>query len=326
LIDREKASFLDLNIATISDTLRSYLYGSSPTQFTERGESYDITLKLTGARSYEISRLAELPIQNLSGKFVKLGMVADIKEEYGTSEIGRKDRERYVTVECNTSGRALGAVVKDIEQLISQMDIPQGVKIKFGGQVKEQQESFQQLSWLFLIGIILVYMVMAGQYEAFGHPLVIMASVPFALTGVVFAFLLTGIPISIQGLLGIVMLVGIVVNNAIVLVDYINLLRARGMKLYDAVEDAGRRRLRPVLMTTLTTIFGMIPLAIRKGEGAEIWKSLSISMIGGMTVSTLVTLILIPVVYTIYEERIVPLLSFKRREEFKGEASLDIMR
>lgn len=325
VIDREKASFLDLNVATIADTLRSYLYGSSPTQFLERGETYDITLKLVGARNYEVAKLADLPIQNLSGRFIKLGMVADIRQEYGTSEITRKDRERYVTVECNTSGRALGAVVKDIENALSKMDIPQGIRIKFGGQVKEQEESFRQLGWLFLIGIILVYMVMAGQYEAFGHPFVIMFSIPFALTGVVFAFLLTGISLSVQGLLGIVMLVGIVVNNAIVLVDYINLLRARGFGLYDSVEEAGRRRLRPVLMTTLTTIFGMIPMALNKGEGAEMWKALSVSMIGGMTISTLVTLVLVPVVYTIYEEHLVPLLVRKRRG-VTSEASLDTMR
>lgn len=323
-IDREKASFLDLNIATIADTLRGYLYGSSPTEFSESGENYDITLKLENARNYEISKLAELPIQTLSGKFVKLGTIAEIKQDYGTSEILRKDRERYVTVECNVSGRALGAVVEDIKETISNMDIPPGVRIKFGGQVEEQEESFQQLGWLFLIGIILVYMVMAGQFEAFGHPFVIMFSVPFALTGVAFAFLLTGVPISVQGFLGIVMLVGTVVNNAIVLVDYTNLLKARGLKLYEAVEEAGRRRLRPVLMTTLTTIFGMLPLALNKGEGAEIWKALAISMIGGMSISTLVTLVLIPVVYTIYEEYLVPLLLGKR-EAIVSEASSDSM-
>ncbi|MCS7232654.1 MAG: efflux RND transporter permease subunit [Synergistetes bacterium] len=325
LIDREKASFLDLNIATIADTLRSYLYGSSPTEFTESGENYDITLKLSNARSYEISKLAELPIQSLSGKFVKLGTIAEIKQDYGTSEILRKDRERYITVECNVSGRALGAVVKDIEKALSNIEIPQGIRIKFGGEVEQQEESFQQLGWLFLIGIVLVYMVMAGQFEAFGHPFVIMFSVPFALTGAVFAFLLTGVPLSIQGFLGIVMLVGIVVNNAIVLVDYTNLLRARGVKLYEAVEEAGRRRLRPVLMTTLTTIFGMLPLALNKGEGAEIWKALAISMIGGMTVSTLVTLVLIPVVYTIYEEHIIPLF-LRKKEAILSEASSDSLR
>lgn len=325
LIDREKASFLDLNIATIADTLRSYLYGNSPTEFMEGGESYDITLRLSGARNYDISKLSELPIQSLSGKFVKLGAIAEIKQDYGTSEILRKDRERYITVECNVSGRALGAVVKDIEKALSTIEIPQGVTIKFGGEVKQQEESFQQLGWLFLIGVILVYMVMAGQFEAFGHPFVIMFSVPFALTGVVFAFLLTGIPLSIQGFLGIVMLVGIVVNNAIVLVDYTNLLRARGIKLYEAVEESGRRRLRPVLMTTLTTIFGMLPLALNKGEGAEIWKALATSMIGGMTLSTLVTLVLIPVIYTIYEEHIVPLILGKK-EAIPSEASSNPMR
>jgi len=157
---------------------------------------------------------------------------------------------------------------------------------------------------LILLGVVLVYMIMAGQYEAFLDPFVIMFSVPFALTGVVAGLLLTGVYLSLQALLGIVMLVGTVVNNAIVLVDYVNLLRARGYTMHDALVEGGERRLRPILMTTLTTIFGMLPMAISRGEGAEIWRPLAISVIGGLTFSTLVTLVLIPVVYSLVEEKI----------------------
>ena len=156
---------------------------------------------------------------------------------------------------------------------------------------------------LVLLGILLVYMVMAGQYEAYLDPFVILFSIPFALTGVVFAFLVTGLYISLQALLGIIMLVGIVVNIAIVLVDYINLVRARGSLLRDAVIEAGRRRLRPALMTTLTTFFGMLPMALSRGQGSEIWRPLAVSVMGGLMVSMLVTMLLVPVVYTVVEEK-----------------------
>ena len=172
------------------------------------------------------------------------------------------------------------------------------------GDVEDLEETFMQMTFLILLGVVLVYMIMTGQYEAFLDPFVIMFSVPFALTGAIAALLVTGMYLSLQGLLGIVMLVGTVVNNAIVLVDYVNLLRARGYAMRDALIEGGERRLRPILMTTLTTILGMLPMALSRGEGAEIWRPLAVSVIGGLSFSTLVTLVLIPVVYSIVEEKI----------------------
>jgi len=300
-IDREKAAHLGVPVAYAAEALRAYVFGLVPTAFNDRGEEFDVRLSMEGGRHLRPELLGDLPVPSLSGKLVKLSEISRISYEFGPSEIGRKNRRRYVSVECNVSGRALGEVAADVERAISSMGLPPDVSVGFAGQLKQQRESFGQLRWLFLVGVLLVYMVMAGQFEALAHPLIIMFSVPFALSGVVAFLLFTGVSLSVQGFLGVVMLVGVVVNNAIVLVDYTNLLRKRGMELYEAVVEASRRRLRPVLMTTLTTIFGMIPLAVNRGEGAEIWKSLAVSVIGGMTVSMLITLVLVPVLYFAYE-------------------------
>ena len=222
----------------------------------------------------------------------------------GPPEIQRKNKQRYVMVEANVHGRSLGEITADARKLVETLDIPQGVAIEFGGQIREQSEAFRQMALLVLLGVLLVYMVMAGQYEAYLDPFVIMFSIPFALTGVVFAFLLTGLYISLQAMLGVVMLVGIVVNNAIVLVDYVNLLRARGTPLRRSLIEAGGRRLRPVLMTTLTTFFGMLPMAVSNAIGSEVWKPLAVSVMGGLVVSTLITLLLVPVMYSFFEEKI----------------------
>jgi HAE1 family hydrophobic/amphiphilic exporter-1 len=183
------------------------------------------------------------------------------------------------------------------------MHIPEDIVINLGSDVEEQMKSFRDLLILFLLGGILVYMVMAAQFESLMHPFVVMFSVPFAFTGVAFGLFIGGITLSIISFLGLVMLIGIVVNNAIVLVDYINILRARGLSMYDAVTEGGANRLRPVLMTTITTLFGMLPLALSKGEGSELWRPLGASMIGGLSMSTLITLVLVPVIYSIFEER-----------------------
>jgi HAE1 family hydrophobic/amphiphilic exporter-1 len=221
-----------------------------------------------------------------------------------------------VTVGANIHGRSLGDITKDALRMAEGMDVPDGIRISFGGQIREQQDAFRQMALLVLLGIILVYMVMAGQYEAYLDPFVIMFSIPFALTGVAFAYLLTGVYLSLQGLLGIIMLVGIVVNIAIVLVDYINLVRARGATLGDAITEACRRRLRPALMTTLTTFFGMLPMAVSRGQGAEMWRPLAISVMGGLLVSMLVTMLLVPVVYSIAEQKVRRVPRFR---ESKGE-------
>ena len=308
-VDRKKAALMGVRTATIAQTLRTFFYGYSTDDygdenFWEGEDDYPIRVQLEKKERNDLSVFNRLMVPSETGKLVRLSTIAKIIQSEGLPQVTRKNRQRYFTVGADVHGRSLGEVTKEISKEISQMELPKGVRISFGGQVKEQKDAFTQMAFLVLLGVLLVYMVMAGLYEAYLDPLVIMFSIPFALTGVVFAYLVTGIYLSLQGMLGIIMLEGIVVNVAIVLVDYINLLRARGNALREAILAAGRRRLRPVLMTTLTTFFGMFPMAISRGEGAEIWRPLAVSVMGGLLVSMFVTLLLIPVVYSLVEEKL----------------------
>lgn len=193
----------------------------------------------------------------------------------------------------------MGEVKKDIEEQLAKLDIPAGITVDFGGEVEEQRKTFRDLFLLLIVGIILVYMIMVSQFESLKTPFIIFFSIPFAFIGVAWALFITGTTLNLMSFMALIMLMGVVVNNAIVLVDYTNILRARGLSLTEAVKQAGKHRLRPVLMTTFTTIFGMLPLAVSRGWGAEMWQPFGITAIGGLLVSTLVTLVLVPIVYTI---------------------------
>lgn len=309
VVDREKAAGCGLRTSAIAHTLGTFFAGSVATKFREEGETYDISLRLEEASR---SRLAEiesisLPVATEAGrpaKFVSLANIARLEMVPVPDEIERKNRERVVKVECNTYRRSSGAVIDDIKRAIAKMTIPRGVSIGFGGEAEEQKKAFTDLFLLLLLGIILVYMVMAAQFESLLDPFIIMFAVPFASIGVVVGFLATGVTLSAVSFLGIVMLVGIVVNNAIVLISYIGILRARGLSCSDAVTSGGRERLRPVLMTTVTTLVGLLPLALSAGEGSEVWRPLGVVMIGGMTTSAFITLLFVPTLYAIFEEKI----------------------
>lgn len=324
-VDRDRAGMLGVSTADVASTLRAYFYGFETTESYWDGEDdFPIRVRLRQEDRYDMNVIDHLFIRSAAGVPVRLSSVANVRVEKGATEVNRKNRQRYVTVDANVHGRSLGEVTADARGALKKMEISPRIRIVFGGEVEEQADSFRQMGLLVLLGIILVYMVMAGQYEAYLDPFIIMFSVPFALTGVVFAYLLTGIYLSIQGILGVIMLVGVVVNNAIVLVDYINLVRARGLLLRPALLEAGERRLRPVLMTTLTTFFGMIPMAINQGEGAEVWRPLAVSVMGGLLLSTLVTLVLLPVVYSIVEERVRRKPRYQEaREVKKSESDMD---
>lgn len=302
-IDKQKASSLGLNTAIIATTIRSSIYGLKATTYKELGDEYDITIRPDADLRNSISYISEIPVRSMSGNIVKIKDIARIYDTFSPIEIQRRDRQRIIPVGANVEGRALGDVVKDLQERISKLDIPPGVEIRFGGQVEEQAKSFRDLFQVLILGIILTYMIMASQFESLLHPFVIMFSVPFAFTGVVLGLLIFGVPFGLTAFMGLIMLVGIVVNNAIVLVDYTNLLRARGYELFNAIVTAGRTRLRPVLMTTLTTILGTLPLAVFKGEGSELWRPLGITMLGGLTFSTLITLVLVPTIYSIFEHK-----------------------
>ena len=220
-----------------------------------------------------------------------------VVERSAPPTIERKDRERIVTVSAVISGAPLGSVVSAGESIIDKMDLPSGISIQVAGSYEDQQDSFSDLGTLAVLIIVLVFIVMAAQFESLTYPFIIMFSIPFAFSGVLMALYGTGTTLNVMSLLGGIMLIGIVVKNGIVLIDYITLCRERGMSVIHSVVVSGRSRLRPVLMTTLTTILGMVPMAIGGGEGSEMWQPLGVSVIGGLTVSTVLTLILVPVLY-----------------------------
>jgi len=301
-IDREKANLLGVNTAVLASTLRTYFYGYEATKFREAGDDFDIFLQLKEKQRYSLDDIGEIPVPTMSGKLVKLKTFAKVNMGLGPVEIDRKNRERIISVGCDTYKRAMSDVKKDIEKILKKLNIPKDIEINFGGEAEEQRKAFGDLGLLLVIGMILVYMVMVGQFESLKTPFIIYFSLPFAFVGVIWALLLTGTHFSMVTFMAVIMLVGVVVNNAIVLVDYANILRARGLSLLEAIKLAGRHRLRPVLMTSFTTIFGMIPLALGRGQGGEIWQAFGITAIGGLLLSSLVTLVLVPIIYSIFHK------------------------
>jgi HAE1 family hydrophobic/amphiphilic exporter-1 len=303
VVDRVKAAALGLNISDIAQTLRMQFYGYAATRFREAEHDYDVFPRLAEPFRKDVADLANTVITTPTGAQVPLANIATIEETTSPLEIERRNQQRVVKVQAETQGRPLGQVTADIKDQVDQLKVPKDLKVTVGGLSKEQAEAFSYLKEAFVLGMVLVYMIMASQFESLRDPFIVMFSVPFAFVGVALLFWLIGMPFDVAGFLGLVMLVGVVVNNAIVLVDYINILRARGRTVAQAVVEGGERRLRPVLITSITTIFGLIPLAVSTQEGAEEMRSLAVAVIGGLTVSMLVTLVLVPVIYSLFEER-----------------------
>ncbi|MBN1526325.1 MAG: efflux RND transporter permease subunit [Candidatus Omnitrophica bacterium] len=304
-VDREKAATLGLDMYTIADSMKTFVEGSTATKYREKGETYDIYVRLEDEGRSKIEDIEGLPIVSpITGKQIKLSNVAKIVETAGPVEIERQNRERIVRVECNTYKRSAGKVREDIKARLRSVPIPSDIIIDFGGEAEEQAKAFGDLTVLLLLGVSLVYMVMAAQFESLLDPFIVMFSIPFTFTGVILALLVTRMTLNVISFLGMVMLMGIVVNNAIVLISYINILRARGHTLIEAITMGGRDRLRPVLMTTITTLAGLLPLAFFRGEGSESWQPLGITMLGGLSVSTLITLLFVPTLYAVFEMRL----------------------
>ncbi|MDO8785847.1 MAG: efflux RND transporter permease subunit [Syntrophales bacterium] len=302
-VDRAKASSLGLNIALIAGTLRNCFYGVEATKLRDAGDNYDIFTRLRGEDKDRLKTLPEVPIFTTDGRLVRLGNVARIVDSEGPVEIQRKNRQKIIKVEADTFDRPLGDVAADIRAELARVGMPQGVTVNFGADIEEQGKAFRDLTLLSILSIVLVYMTLASLYGNLRDPLIIMFSVPFAISGVFYAFFLWNIPLDIMTFMGIVLLEGIVAKNAIILLDYIHLLQKRGMPLFEAIIAAGKNRLRPILMTTLTTIFAMFPMALSHGVGAEIWNAMGITLIAGLSLSTFITLILIPAVYYALERR-----------------------
>lgn len=304
ILQRDKMALNGLNTSIVGNTLRNNYYGLTPTKYRELGDEYDIFVSLPPDKKNSVSDIENLPIKTLLGTTVRLKDVGSVVQAYSPPTIKRKEQERVIGVLSDIQGRSLGDITADIKNFVSEVQLPPNTTIEYAGQIEQQSDAFKDLYLLLVLSVILVYMVMAAQFESLLDPFIIMFSIPFAFTGVFIGLFITGIPFSVIAFLGSIMLVGIVVKNAIVLVDYINITRARGIDLHEAIVYSGRNRLRPVLMTTLTTLLGLLPLALSTGDGSEIWKPLGVSTIGGLFFSTLITLLLVPVLYSIVETKI----------------------
>ena len=299
IFDKEKIAKLGLNQATVSTYVRNRVNGMAAGYLREDGNEYNIVVRLAEDYRNSISALEEITLMTPAGRMIKLKEVAAIQEYWGPPAIERKRRERIVTVSVTPVNTSLGELATEIQKEIDKTSIPQGILVNVGGSYEDQQEMFGDMGMLLILIILLVYIVMASQFESFSKPFIIMMSLPFALTGVIIALLITGTALDMIGALGAILLVGIVVKNGIVLVDYINLMRDRGYPLYEAIALSGQSRLRPVLMTAATTILGMLPMALSTSQGSEMWVPMGIVVIGGLTTSTIVTLIVVPVLYGI---------------------------
>ena len=298
--DREKLALHGLNLATAGNYLRNSIHGSLASIYREDGEEYDIRVRYAPEFRTSIESLENVLVYNSKGEGIRIKDVGNVVEKSTPPTIERKDRERIVTVSAVISGAALGDIVGEGRAIIKDMVLPMGVDVQIAGSFEDQQDSFMELTELAVLIVILVFIVMAAQFESMTYPFIIMFSLPFAFSGVLMALFFTGSTLSVMSLLGGIMLIGIVVKNGIVLIDYIQLCRERGMAVINSVVTAGKSRLRPVLMTTCTTILGMVPMAVDAGQGAEMWRPLAIAVIGGLTISTILTLVLIPTLFCIF--------------------------
>ena len=299
--DREKIALNGLNTSTVSTYLRNRINGVTASYFREDGEEYDINIRYAPEFRTTVEDIENILIYNAMGQGIRLRDLGEVKEILTPPAIERKDRERLVTVSAVVpQGMAMSDLVAATNKFMEETTLPMGISWQLGGTYEDQQETFGDLIVLMVLIIILVFIVMAAQFESLTYPFVIMFSIPFAFVGVILGFLVTGQPLNVMSMIGLIMLMGIVVKNGIVLIDYIILCRERGMGIVHAVVTSGRSRLRPVLMTTLTTVLGMVPMAIGTGEGAEMWRGLGTCVAWGLSVSTLITLVIVPVMYCVF--------------------------
>jgi HAE1 family hydrophobic/amphiphilic exporter-1 len=298
--DREKLAIYGLNLQTAANYLRNRINGSTASQFREDGEEYDIKVLYAPEFRTSIEDIENILIYNSAGKAVRIRDVGTVVERFTPPTIERKDRERVITVKTTVQDVPMSQIVEASQAEIDKMDIPQGINIELSGSYEDQQDSFHDLLLLAALIVILVYIVMAAQFESFTYPGIIMTSLMFAFSGVFIILFISGHTLNVMSMIGGIMLIGIVVKNGIVLIDYISLNRERGMSIRRAVIDGGKSRLRPVVMTTLTTILGMVPMAVGTGQGSEMWRPMGTAVIGGLTFSTILTLLFVPTLYCVF--------------------------
>jgi HAE1 family hydrophobic/amphiphilic exporter-1 len=302
IFDQNKMSANGLNTAMASTAIKNRVDGMIATRLRQFGDEYDVVVRLQKDSRSTLTEIENIGITNPMGQVIRLGEIAQIKEYWSPPSIERKRKERIVRVSFTPYKRSLTDIQIDVQKAIDQTVLPAGVMVQISGAIKEQMEAFMDIAMLIMLSLILVYLIMASQFESLKMPFIIMFSIPFAFSGVAIALFITDTTLSVISAIGAVMLIGIVVKNAIVLVDFINLMRERGNELYEAIAISGRSRLRPVIMTSATTILGMLPLAMSKGSGSELWSPMGVSVIGGLIFSTVVTLVLVPVVYAIFSK------------------------
>ena len=301
-VNRDKASLYGLSTMQVASAISTSLQGQVATRYRIEGDEIDVRLKFPDEISKTYQSLNNISVLSPLGVNVPLGEVVEIKLEEGPVNITRRNQTRYVTVSADLFGRDVGSVNSEIQEKLNELDLPYGYYTYIGGENEQIVESFESLAKALLLSILLIYMVMAAQFESLSQPFIIMFSVPLAFSGAAFGLFITGRTLNVASFIGVIMLSGIVVNNAILLVDYINNLRESGMERDEAILKAGPTRLRPILMTTLTTILGLIPLSLGVGEGAEIQAPLATVVMFGLALSTLLTLLIIPVIYTLFDD------------------------
>ncbi|MDH5715448.1 MAG: efflux RND transporter permease subunit [Candidatus Aminicenantes bacterium] len=301
-LNRQQAADLGLTVGQVAATIQTAMLGSVATRYTTGGEEIDVRIRLREADRRSLEDLQDLLIPSPFGFYTPLRQVANLEYKIGPVKITREDQERNVSVTANIFERDLGSVTSDINEKLADITLPSGYFMEIGGQYESMMEMIRGLSLALLLAIVLVYMVMAAQFESLIHPLVVMFTIPLAIIGVVASLLITGQTLSMLSFMGIIMLAGIVVNNAIVMIDYVNQLRRRGMTRTEALLQGASIRLRPILITSITTVLAMLPMALSRSQGAEMRSPLAVVVIGGLITSTFLTLLVVPTIYTLLED------------------------
>jgi HAE1 family hydrophobic/amphiphilic exporter-1 len=302
LVDRDKAAEYGIGTSEVASLLTAAIQGVTATTYEVGGEDFDVLVEYPEAARRTYDQLRNIYVLTGSGVQVPLTEIAQVKLDEGPVQINRENQERYVTVSAQIFGRDVGSINRDVRTVLAGLHLPDGYTISYGGDAQNIQESFSSLTLALILSVLLVYMIMAAQFESMLQPLIIMFSVPVAYSGSIFAMVLTGRALGLTSFIGVIMLAGIVVNNAIVLVDYVNTLKQRGIPTKAALIQAGPTRLKPILMTTLTTILGLIPLALGLGESGETMAPMATVVIGGLTTSTVLTLVIVPVIYSLFDD------------------------
>ncbi|MGO4889355.1 efflux RND transporter permease subunit [Anaerobacillus sp. MEB173] len=303
-INRERASYYGVSSAQIANTIHDATRGLIPTHITRNGYKIEVRLIAEEGYSTSLQKLSQLLIETPIGDRIPLEMVATIERNQGPNSIKRRNSVREITIKASILNRDLGTVMDEIRDKISnEISLPIGYEVTYGGQFEQMKDAFSKLGWAIALAVLLVYMVMAARFESFYYPLIIMFSIPLTTIGIITGLLLSNQPFGVGSLIGVLILTGIVVNNAIVLVDYMTTLKRNGKETYEAIMEAGPTRLRPILMTTFTTILGLIPLTLGFGEGTEIQQPMAIVIVFGLSFATIITLLFIPAVYYVFDER-----------------------